>query len=155
MLKCAPGIWWKREFYIIEKSLTDFEKKIILCWKRGVLPRVTLMQVCEMTCNIKKIYSIIYIVIFWLSNVWIGNVLRWQMPGSHLHYIESYCIITLRFKKYYHRYIFQMFDVLYTIFCRFCIFCIQKLEYIICIYHSTEYVLFLYICTVIYIHIYD
>ena len=27
MLKCAPGVWRKRELYIIEKSLTVFEKK--------------------------------------------------------------------------------------------------------------------------------
>ena len=27
MLKCAPGVWGKRELYIIEKSLIVFEKK--------------------------------------------------------------------------------------------------------------------------------
>ena len=30
MLKCAPGVWRKRELYIIEKSLIVFEKKKIM-----------------------------------------------------------------------------------------------------------------------------
>ena len=30
MLKCAPGVWQKRELYIIEKSPIVFEKKNIM-----------------------------------------------------------------------------------------------------------------------------